>query len=172
MTLVLPIDGAVVRTWLADDLPALVRHANNREVARHLRDRFPHPYEPAHGLGFLRSLAQQPAETVWAIAVDGAAVGGIGLELGRDVERVSAEIGYWLGQDYWGRGLATAALRAVTAHAFSQFDLTRIYAVPFESNPASIRVLEKAGYVLEGRLHRSAIKEGVICDQRLYARYR
>jgi RimJ/RimL family protein N-acetyltransferase len=85
---------------------------------------------------------------------------------------VSSEIGYWLGQDYWGRGLATASLKAVTDYAFEQFDLTRIFAVPFAANAASIRVLEKAGYVLEGHLHRSAIKDGVICDQRLYARYK
>ena len=111
-------------------------------------------------------------ESVWAIAVEGEAVGGIGLQFGHDVERVSAEIGYWIGQDHWGRGLATAAVAAVTAHAFSVFDLTRIFAVPFETNLASIRVLVKAGYVLEGRLRRSAIKDGEIRDQRMYARYK
>jgi RimJ/RimL family protein N-acetyltransferase len=141
-------------------------------VARQLRDRFPHPYEAAHALGFLQWAGQQPVETVWAIAVHDTPVGGIGMQLGQDIERVSAEIGYWLGQDYWGRGLATAALRSVTDYAFAQFGLTRIFAVPFASNAASIRVLEKAGYVLEGHLRRSAIKDGVICDQRLYARYK
>jgi [ribosomal protein S5]-alanine N-acetyltransferase len=168
----LPIDGAVVRSWRADDLPSIVRHANNREIARQLRDRFPHPYEPAHALGFLQWAGQQPVETVWAIAFHDTPVGGIGVQLGHDIERVSAEIGYWLGQDFWGRGLATAALRSVTDYAFEQFGLSRIFAVPFDANRASIRVLEKAGYVLEGHLRRSAIKDGVICDQRLYARYK
>jgi ribosomal-protein-alanine N-acetyltransferase len=168
----LPVAGAVVRSWRADDLPAIVHHANNREVARQLRDRFPHPYEASHALGFLQWVGQQPVETVWAITVEDNPVGGIGLQLGQDIERVSSEIGYWLGQDYWGRGLATASLKAVTGYAFEQFDLTRIFAVPFAANAASIRVLEKAGYVLEGHLRRSAIKDGVICDQRLYARYK
>jgi RimJ/RimL family protein N-acetyltransferase len=172
MRLDLPLPAASVRSWRADDLPALVSHANNREVARQLRDRFPHPYEPAHALGFLQWVGQQPVETVWAIAVDDAAVGGIGLQLGQDIERVSAEIGYWLGQAHWGRGLATAAVRAVTDYAFAQFGLTRIFAVPFAANGASIRVLEKAGFTLEGHLRRSAVKDGVICDQRLYAFYR
>lgn len=171
MRLELPIPGASVRSWRADDLPSILSHANNREVARQLRDRFPHPYEPAHALGFLQWVGQQPIETVWAIAIDDSAVGGIGLQLGQDIERVSAEIGYWLGQELWGRGLATSALRAVTDYAFAQFGLTRIFAVPFATNAASIRVLEKAGYTSEGLLHRSAIKDGVICDQRLFARY-
>jgi [ribosomal protein S5]-alanine N-acetyltransferase len=171
LSLALAVPGASVRSWRADDLPSILQHANNREVARQLRDRFPHPYEPAHALGFLQWVGRQPVETVWAIAVDDEAVGGIGLQLGQDIERVSAEVGYWLGQDHWGGGLATAALQSVTAHAFARYGLTRIFAVPFAANAASIRVLEKAGYVLEGHLRRSAIKDGVVCDQRLYARY-
>ncbi|MGE3889178.1 MAG: GNAT family N-acetyltransferase [Vicinamibacterales bacterium] len=169
---VLPVAGASVRPWQAEDLPSLVAHANNRNVAHQLRDRFPHPYEPEHGRGFLSWLARQETPTVWAIAVEGRAVGGIGLELGQDVERVSAEIGYWLGERFWGRGIATAALDAVTARAFALFDLSRIFAVPFAGNAASIRVLEKAGYVREGHLRHSAVKDGVILDQYLYARYR
>lgn len=168
----LPVAGALVRPWAPDDLPSLVQHANNPNVARQLRDRFPHPYEPAHGRGFLSWLARQQTPTVWAISVEGRGVGGIGLEVGQDVERVSAEVGYWLGEPFWGRGIATAALDAVTARAFRLFDLSRIFAVPFAGNAASIRVLEKAGYVREGHLHRSAIKDGVIVDQYLYARYR
>lgn len=172
MTLDLPLAGASVRSWRATDLPSLLAHANDREVSRQLRDRFPHPYEPSHALGFLQWVGQQPVETVWAIALEDSAVGGVGLQLGQDIERVSAEIGYWLGRDHWGRGLATAALRAVTEHAFAQFELTRIFAVPFAENLASIRVLEKAGYVLEGQLRRSAIKDGVVRGQRIYACYR
>lgn len=172
LLLQLPIRGATVRPWRGEDLPALVQHANDPAVARQLRDRFPHPYEPAHALGFLNWATLQPLTTVWAIAVDGEAVGGVGLQLGHDIERVSAEIGYWVGQAHWGRGLATAALAGVTDHAFAQFELARIFAVPFADNQGSIRVLEKAGYVLEGRLFRSAIKAGVIRDQLLFARYR
>jgi len=86
------------------------------------------------------------------------------------VERVGAEIGYWLGVPFWGRGIMTAALQAVTAHAFREHpELRRIWAVPFAWNPASMRVLEKAGYRAEGRMRESAVKDGKIVDQMLYA---
>ena len=137
-----------------------------------LRDRFPFPYELEHARTFVSWVTSQPSPTVWAIEVDGEAVGGIGVELHTDVERVSAEIGYWLGEPLWGRGIATEALSAVTAEAFVRFDLTRIYAVPFADHAASVRVLEKAGYTLEGRLRQSAVKDGKIRDQLLYAAYK
>jgi [ribosomal protein S5]-alanine N-acetyltransferase len=108
--------------------------------------------------------------TFFAIAVDGKAVGGIGYTLHQDVERISAEIGYWLGTPFWGRGIMTAALMALTRYAFDQHaELRRIYAVPFAWSGASIRVLEKAGYRLEGRMRQSAIKDGRVSDQLLYA---
>jgi len=138
----------------------------------HLRDRFPYPYEMEGARAFLGWIAKQPSPTVWAIEVDGEAAGGIGIELHTDVERVSAEIGYWLGESVWGRGIATEALKAVTMEAFKRFDITRIYAVPFADHAASIRVLEKAGYVREGHLRRSAIKDGQIRDQLLLAAYK
>ena len=138
----------------------------------HLRDRFPFPYEMEHARTFLGWITEQPSPTVWAIEAAGEAVGGIGVELHTDVERVSAEIGYWLGEAYWGRGIATEALKAVTAEAFSRFEITRLYALPFADHAASVRVLEKAGYVREGHLRHSAIKSGVIRDQLLFAAYR
>ena len=113
--------------------------------------------------------ARTEPETVFAIVVDGNAVGAIGFVLQKDVDRVSAEIGYWLGEPYWGRGITSEALAAVTQYAIENYELTRLFAVPFSANVASIRVLEKAGYALEGRLRRSAIKDGQIVDQVLYA---
>jgi len=118
---------------------------------------------------FLKMVTERTPETMFAIAVDGEAVGGIGFVLHPDVERVSAEIGYWLAEPFWGRGIVTQALAAVTAHAIETHGLTRIYAVPFAWNAASCRVLEKAGYVLEGRLRKSAIKDGKLTDQLQYA---
>jgi RimJ/RimL family protein N-acetyltransferase len=100
--------------------------------------------------------------------VDNEAAGGIGFMLLPDVERVSAEIGYWLGETHWGRGICTEALRAVTQYAIQQHGLTRVFALPFAHNVASCRVLEKAGFVLEGHLRRSAVKNGRIEDQKLY----
>lgn len=138
----------------------------------HLRDRFPFPYEMEQARAFLGWIAKQDSPTVWAIDVGGDAVGGIGIELHTDVERVSAEIGYWLGEEFWGRGIATEALIAVTAEGFKRFEITRLYAVPFADHAASVRVLEKAGYTREGHLRRSAIKDGTIRDQLLFAAYK
>lgn len=159
----------VVRAWRADDGAALSRHADNRRIWRQLRDRFPNPYRLRDANAFLAKACSQDPVTHFAIEVDGEAAGGVGVQLHEDVERVSAEIGYWLGEAHWGRGIATAALRAVTAHALTTLGLTRVFALPFATNAASIRVLEKAGFVCEGRLRRSAIKDGAIVDQLLYS---
>ena len=158
-----------VRSWNADDIDALVEHANNRKVWINLRDRFPHPYTRRDGRHFLRTMQTANPQTTFAIAVDGRAVGGIGFMLQSDVDRVSAEVGYWLGEPFWGKGITTDALRGVTAYAIETHELTRLFALPFSYNVASCRVLEKAGYVLEGRLRRSAIKDGIIVDQLQYA---
>jgi len=144
-------------------------YANNRKVWSNLRDLFPHPYKISDARKFIRLSLADEHETRFAIVVDGKAVGAIGLGLHGDVERVSAEIGYWLGEPFWGRGIMTEVVQAVTRFAVKQYRLTRIYAVPFEWNLASFRVLEKSGYRLEGRMQRSAIKEGKIVDQLLYA---
>jgi RimJ/RimL family protein N-acetyltransferase len=168
----LALQKSTVRDFTTADIPTVAEHANNRKVWINLRDRFPHPYREEHARQFIEAMLQSARPTGWAIDVDGAAVGGIGLQMQDDVERVSAEIGYWLGERFWGRGIATEAVRSVTAHAFQEFDLTRIFALPFADNPASIRVLEKAGYVLEGRMPRSAVKDGIIRDQLLFGAYR
>jgi len=166
------LGSCIVRDWAADDLASLVRHANNRSVWMQLRDRFPYPYTESAGRGFLAHVANSQPKTVWAIEVDGVAAGGIGIVPLSDVERVSAEIGYWLGESFWNRGIVTEALRAVTAEVLEAFDLQRLFALPFADNRASVRVLEKAGYTLEGRLRQSAIKDGRVRDQFLYAAYR
>jgi RimJ/RimL family protein N-acetyltransferase len=158
-----------VRSWREEDAADLARHADDAEVWRNLRDAFPFPYglEDAHR--FLRRVREARPECVFAIEVEGAAAGSIGFTLGTDIERVSAEIGYWLGREFWGRGIVTEALQAVTRQALAEHGLTRVFALPFSHNRASARVLEKAGYVLEGCLRRSAIKEGVVQDQLQYA---
>jgi RimJ/RimL family protein N-acetyltransferase len=165
----LTLKTCVVRSWEACDVASLVTQANNRNIWINLRDRFPHPYAKADGQRFIRDSRQMDPETFFAIAVDGAAVGGIGFVLQSDVDRMSAEIGYWLGEAFWGRGIATDALVAVTRLAIERHGLTRVFALPFAYNAASCRVLEKAGFVLEARLRRSAIKNGAIVDQFQYA---
>ena len=133
------------------DEPSLVRHADNYEVWRRLRDSFPHPYTRADAEWWIAFAKQQDPQAHFAIEVRGEATGGIGLELRSDIERRSAEIGYWLGEDLWGSGITTVAVRAVTEYGFEALHLTRIFAVPFATTSASIRVLEKCGYVHEGR---------------------
>ena len=165
----LRLDHCTVRPWADADRPALVRHANDREVWRNLRDRFPHPYTPEAAEDWLAYLGHTDPLTHFAIEVDGAAAGGIGFEIGQDVHRRSAEIGYWLGRAVWGRGIATEALGAVTEWAFAHHDLCRIEAHVFGGNAASLRVLEKAGYACEARHRLAVTKDGATTDLVVYA---
>jgi RimJ/RimL family protein N-acetyltransferase len=158
-----------LRPWRQGDESELVRQANNPRVASSLRDMFPHPYRRQDADHWIAFAAQQSPVKNFAIAVQGRLAGGIGLLPGSDINRVQAEIGYWLGEEYWGRGIATDAVRGLTRHAFAAFPLNRLFATPFAGNVASCRVLEKAGYRLEGRMIGCAIKEGQILDQLLYA---
>jgi RimJ/RimL family protein N-acetyltransferase len=165
----LRLDRCTIRSWRESDAESLAAHANNRNVWINLRDRFPHPYAVADAHAFIRASLTARPETAFAIAVEGCAVGGIGYIPHENEERLSAEIGYWLGEPYWGRGIATEALVAITRRALEAHGLTRLFAITFAWNAASCRVLDKAGYVLEGRMRKSAIKDGQIVDQLLYA---
>jgi RimJ/RimL family protein N-acetyltransferase len=168
--------GALLRPWVPDDRPALLRHADDPEVARNLRA-LPHPYAAAAADAWLAfAAADPPPPGVWAIEADlgdGAggveAVGCIALERGADVEAHGYEVGYWLGRAAWGRGIATAALRAVTAAAWAEPDVVRIHAPVFAWNRASMRVLEKAGYRREAVLARAGVKDGRVFDRVVYA---
>jgi ribosomal-protein-alanine N-acetyltransferase len=162
----------LLRPWQRGDEAALVRHANNRKVWLNLRDLFPHPYRLEDAEWWVGHASSEQPVTNLAIEVDGEAVGGIGLVLGTDVARYSAEVGYWLGESVWGRGIATAALETFCGHAFSRFALLRLFALPFADNAASCRVLEKVGFLREGVLRQCAVKDGRVLDQVMYARLR
>jgi len=162
----------VVRNWKRDDKNSLVRSANNRNIWRNLTHKFPHPYSEADADHWLSQVAALPGPTHWAIEVDGAAVGGIGVELGEGIFVGTGHFGYWLDERYWNRGIATAAARACADHAFATFELNRLDALVFEWNPSSMRVLEKCGFVREGVLRRSLFKDGQLIDAVLYARVR
>ncbi|HXG66254.1 MAG TPA: GNAT family N-acetyltransferase [Blastocatellia bacterium] len=164
--------GFIIRNWQSGDEESLVRHANNRKIWRNVRDAFPHPYTLADAQQWIQYANSMNPVAHFAIVVEGAAVGGIGFHLKEDVHRKSAEIGYWLGEAYWGRGIATAAVRAMTEYAFANFDICRLYAAVFEWNPGSARVLEKAGYEFEGRMKKSVFKDGQIIDDLIYAQVR
>lgn len=159
-----------IRSFRSGDEASIIHHADNRNVWRNLRDEFPHPYTLADAKRWIQTASTASPQTNFAIVVEGAAVGNIGLRLGEDVYRLSTEIGYWLGEEFWGRGIATEAVRAVTEYAFSNFNVCRVYAKVFEWNPALIRVLEKAGYECEGRLRKSVTKDGHTIDELIYAK--
>lgn len=168
MMIVLP--ECTLRDWRPEDAASLAHHANDRRISQNMRDAFPHPYTLADATAFLGiAVAMQP-RTWFAVTRDDQAVGGIGYTRHGDVERIAAEIGYWLGTAFWGRGIMTAALRAVTTYAFREHsELRRIYAVPYVTSTASAHILEKVGYRLEGRMRQSVIKDGQVLDQFMYA---
>jgi RimJ/RimL family protein N-acetyltransferase len=169
---VLRTDRLSLRRWRKEDEPSLLKYANNWNVAKNLRDRFPHPYTPKDAELWLGFAGGESPLLNFAVEVDSHAVGGISLMHNDDVFRLSAEVGYWLGEPYWGRGLATKALKLITDYAFSQFGLIRLEAGVFSTNPASGRVLEKAGYVFESRQRKAVIKQGQILDRLIYVRLR
>lgn len=168
-TIRLDTGGCELRSFQRGDAASIARYADNRRIWINLRDAFPHPYTLANARTFISWAMAEKPESHLAIVVNGEAAGAIGLRLNGDVERISAEVGYWLGEPFWGRGITTRALIEFTAHAIKKYRLTRVYALPFEWNRPSFRVLEKSGYKLEGRLRRCAIKDGRIIDQLLYA---
>jgi RimJ/RimL family protein N-acetyltransferase len=156
-------EGIVLRPWRREEAARLAELANDRAIWRNLRDRFPHPYAVADAEVFLSAVAEQPC--VFAIEVGGEPVGGAGLQWLADVNRRTAEVGYWLGRAYWGRGIATRAVRALVGAARSQPDLLRLEARVFASNAASLRVLQKAGFDQEARLRARVFKDGVVEDE-------
>jgi ribosomal-protein-alanine N-acetyltransferase len=163
----------VLRMWSNQDRDALTKHASNRKIWLNLRDRFPHPYTRADAEAWIAFCAA-PREGFLQFAIDlnGEAIGGIGFERLPDVHRVVAEIGYWIAEPFWDQGIATGAVRRAVPSAFDTLGVERIQAMVFESNQASVRVLEKTGFTFEGRLYRNVVKDGRIIDSLMYARLR
>ena len=165
----IPIGEYLLRSWSSDDAPAIAKYANNRKIWPNLRDAFPNPYDEDDAREWLAGIVGQNSETSFAVASADETIGGIAVHPGQDVRRRTGEIGYWMGEPYWGRGIATDAVRAVVDHASAEFDLMRVEAYVFEWNPASCRVLEKVGFVQEARFRRRATKDGKTIDEYLYA---
>lgn len=158
-----------LRPWVVADLPSLVHHADNKNISRQLRDHFPFPYTGADGLAFITMASNSTPPQALAIDVGGEAIGGAGLVPRTGNERRTAEVGYWIGESWWGRGIGADALRLLTGYAIQTFGVARLEAFAIATNTRSCRTLEKAGYQLEGRARRSFLKDGVLHDQCCYA---
>ena len=159
----------LLRAWRRGDEAALVRHGNNHAVWKNLTDRFPHPYTRKDAATWIRRVRAQglPPQSL-AIVYRDEPVGGVGFERMQDLSRLTAEFGYWISAAFWGRGFATEAARSASAYAFAEFDFERLQASVLEWNEPSCRVLEKAGFTLEGRLRRHCVKEGRVVDSFVY----
>ena len=161
----------LLRPWRAEDAKEIWCYANNRKVAENLRDVFPFPYEQRDATDFIGHCikSEGKGQICRAICVDEKPVGSISISLGQDVYRRSAELGYWLAEPFWGKGIMCQAVAQICQEAFERFDIVRIYAEPYAYNKGSRRVLEKAGFVLEGILKQSVYKNGQMHDSCIYA---
>jgi len=162
----------LVRDWRVTDKESLVRFANNRKVWRNLAHRFPHPYTAESADSWFALLAGRQLPTHWALEIEGVAAGGIGIDPGEGIYAKNAVFGYWLAEPFWGRGIMTSAVRCTVEYVFAHFDLARLVSPVFEWNPASMRVLEKCGFVREAVLRKSVFKDGQLIDEVVYARLR
>ncbi len=159
-----------LRPWEAEDADDLARNANNPKIAKNLRDGFPYPYTLSDAKTWIDMIQNNKKDLVYAIEVNGEACGGIGLHAMQDIYRFNAEIGFWLAEKHWGKGIVPEAVALIVEHGFQNFQWIRIYAGVFSSNNASMRVFEKNGFTKEA-IHTKAVKkEGVFLDEIIYSK--
>lgn len=159
-----------IRPYRNNDLEDLQKHANNMKIWQNLRDRFPHPYKIEDAQNWINIVSARQQGEVGAICQEDRFIGTIGIEFGSDIHAYSAELGYWLGEPYWGRGIMAQAIKLYTDYVIERFKLIRVYAIPFEENKASSRVLENAGFKYEGLLRLSAVKQGRAQNTLMFAK--
>ena len=160
-----------IRKWQKTDAPELAKALFNKKVQDNLRDGLPYPYTEENASEYIESIqkADENDVFVFAVVADGKVVGNVGVERQKNVHRLTAELGYYLDEEYWGKGIMTEAVKELCAYVFDVSDIVRIFAVTYADNVASCRVLEKAGFLSEGVLKKAAIKNGVIKDLKTYA---
>ncbi|NLD38393.1 MAG: GNAT family N-acetyltransferase [Desulfatiglans sp.] len=163
------INEIIIRDWQMEDIPSLVKYADNIKIWQNLRDGFPHPYTESDAEKFITHIENSKPKTIFAIATENEIIGSIGIIIGEDVHRYTAEMGYWLAEPFWGKGIMTEAVKFISEWAFHEFSLHRIYATPYATNTASARVLEKAGFEKEGVIRSGAFKDGKIVDMFMYS---
>ena len=161
-------NGYCIRSFLYGDAPSLSRHGNNWEVAKNLRDSFPHPYTIEHARAWIQHVKENEADTRFVVDHQGEAIGEIGFVVQLDVHRYTAEIGYWISQDHWGKGVMTGALNKVIEYAMNEMGLVRIFADVVEYNIGSGKILEKCGFKREGVFRKHICKNDEHFDQHVY----
>jgi ribosomal-protein-alanine N-acetyltransferase len=164
--------GILLRPWTKEDIPSIVKYANNKKIANNMRNVFPHPYTEKNAEDFVALWSSHDPIRVFAIEYENEAIGSIGLHPKEDVHERNMELGYWLGEPFWGKGITTRAVKMMLDYGFHNWPIERIYAGAFGYNQRSCRVLEKAGFVLEGVLKRSIWKNEQVTDEIIYAVYR
>jgi ribosomal-protein-alanine N-acetyltransferase len=159
----------VLRPFVLSDSQSLAKHANNRLVSENLRDHFPFPYNEEDAIQFIQSVSKESPIKAYAIDINGQAIGAAGIVLKEDIYKGNGEIGYWIGQEYWGKGIVTFVVKELLRKAFDELKLYRVYAEVFEHNNASARVLEKNGFSKEATLSKAIIKNGVYQDLYIFS---
>lgn len=159
-----------IRPYELSDIERLALLANNINIAKFLTGRFPHPYTTEHAKSFIETFQKDIPTKVFAITLNGELIGGTGIHLQEDIFINNAEIGYWIGEDYWGKGYMVEAVKLISDYAFNTFPITRIYARVFGNNLRSMHVLEKAGFKLEAKFEKTLLKNGEILDEYIFAK--
>lgn len=158
----------LLRPWTIGDLDGLIKYGNNKNIAKFMTDKFPHPYTSEKGKQFIEFAISHTPTRIFAIEINGEACGGIGIHPQEDIHCKNAELGYWLGEPFWGKGIISKAVVQIVDYGFMNFDITRIFARPFGTNSASQKVLEKAGFKFEGRFENSLYKNNEFIDELVY----
>jgi len=158
-----------LRPFELNDLASLVKHANNYNIAKNLSNKFAFPYTTDHGIAFINLALSATPKEIFAITINGEAVGSIGVHPKTDIHCKNAEIGYWIAEEFWGQGIVPEAVKLMVNYGFKTFDITRIYASTYDINIKSQRVLEKAGFTLEAEFKETLYKNGTVYDEMVYA---
>ncbi len=160
-----------IRKWKLSDAAALAVAVSNKKILDNLRDGLPYPYTEQDGENYISEMlsANEDETFAFAITADNKVIGSIGVFRQENIHRRTAELGYYISEEYWGKGIMTEAVKQICEYVFSKSDIIRIYAEPFAYNIASCRVLEKAGFQYEGTLRNNAVKNGKVIDMKMYS---
>lgn len=158
-----------LRPWRMEDLENLVKYANNWNISKNMTDKFPFPYTTEKGISFIEQANRMTPTNIFAIEYESEAIGGIGIHPQEDIQRMNAELGYWLAEPFWGKGIISQAIAQMIDYSFQNFEINRIFARPFGTNDASQRVLEKNNFILEAKFEKTLIKNGELVDELVYA---